>query len=115
MKRERKIITIENGIVFIPKSADIWMTMYELADLFECFTGKVNANIRTILKAGVLDERAVCRTHHYKNGSFVEQYNIEMIIALSFKIKSRNADAFRECVMKRIIKHGAMATLMFPL
>jgi hypothetical protein len=100
---KREIITIENGIVSIPKSADIRMTQYEIADLFQCFISKVNANIRAILKIDVLDETKVCRTYQYKNGNSVEQYNPEMIIALSFRIKSQHGDIFRRMVMRRAV------------
>lgn len=99
----REIITIENSIVSIPASDEIWMTQHQLADLFQCFVGKINANVRAILKTSVLDESSVCRTYYYKNGNFVEQYNLEMIIALSFRIRSRNAEIFRRFIMKKII------------
>ena len=107
MKRElkigdSKIIRIENGIVYIPQS-EIWMTQYELAKLFECFVAKVSSNIRSILKTEVLDERAVCRTYYYKDGGSVEQYNLEMITALSFRIKSHKAEVFREWLMRKAI------------
>lgn len=98
---KEKIITIENGVVSIPISVEIWMTQYQLADLFGCFTSKISANIRAILKTEVLDEANVFRTYYYKKGSFVEQYNLEMITALSFRIKSRNAELFRDFIMKK--------------
>ena len=100
----REIITIENGIVSVPVSNEIWMTQYQLADLFQCFISKINANIRAILKTGVFDESKVCRTYHYKNGNSVEQYNLEMIIALSFRIQSRNAEVFRQFLTRRLSK-----------
>jgi hypothetical protein len=102
----RKTITIENGTVSVPQTNDIWMTQHEIADLFECFISKVNANIRSILKSGVLNETKVCRTHNYKNGNFVEQYNLEMITALSFRIKSRNAEIFREWLMGKLVSQN---------
>ena len=98
---ENSMIKIESGIVQIPQSTGIWMTQHQLADLFQCFVGKINANVRAILKTGVLDEANVCRTHYYKNGNFVEEYNMEMIIALSFRIQSRNAEVFRNFIMKK--------------
>ncbi|MCC8146661.1 MAG: protein-tyrosine kinase [Bacteroidales bacterium] len=102
MKRE--IITMENGIVCIPQSVEIWMTHHELADLFGCFVAKVNSNIRSILKSGLLRESEVCRMFHYQNGSFIEVYGLEMIIALSFRIKSRNAEIFREWLPRKLTK-----------
>lgn len=100
----RKNITIENGIVHIPQSIDVWMTQHEITDLFGCFVSKVNSNIRSILKTGVLQEVDVCRTYHYKSGNFVEQYNLEMIVALSFLIQSKNAEVFRKWLTRKLSK-----------
>lgn len=99
---KRQTITIENGIVSAPASAEIWMTQHEITDLFGCFASKVNSNIRSILKSGVLREADVCRIHYYSNGNCVEQYNLEMIIALSFRIQSRNAEVFRRWLTRRL-------------
>lgn len=101
MKRK---ITIENNIVLIPQSLDIWMTQHEITDLFGCYVSKVNSNIRAILKTGVLDEDRVCHTYLYESGNAVELYNLEMIIALSFRIQSRNAEVFRRWLTKRLSK-----------
>lgn len=100
MKRE--IITIENGIVSAPASFEIWMTQHELVGLFGCFVSKVNSNIRSIFKSGVLREANVSRTHYYQSGSFVKEYSLEMIIALSFRIQSRNAEVFRRWLTRRL-------------
>ena len=102
MKRE--IITIENGRVYIPhQCAEIWMTQYEIARMFECFVAKVSCNVRAILKTGVLDETKVCRFYYYKNGGSIEQYNLEMIIALSFRVKTYNSEAFRNWLMRKAV------------
>jgi hypothetical protein len=111
----KEIITIENGVVSVPASAEIWMTQHQLADLFQCFVVKINTNVRAILKTGVLDETNVCRTHYYKNGNFVEQYNLEMIIALSFRIQSRNAEVFRKYIVEKSIKKEDTTRCILPL
>lgn len=113
MNRER--ITIENGIVSVPTSVEIWMTQHQLADLFQCFIGKINANIRAILKTGVLDENKVCQTYHYKNGNFVEQYNLEMIVALSFRIRSKNAEVFRKYIIGKFVRDENTTRYILPL
>ena len=79
------------------------MSQHEIADLFGCFVAKVNANIRSILRAGLLDETEVCRTYRYDNGNRVTQYNLEMIVALAFSVRSQNADLFRRWLVKRAI------------
>jgi len=112
MKRE--IITIENGRVSIPQFAEIWMTQYEIAGMFECFVAKVSCNVRSILKTGVLDETKVCRFYYYTDGSSVTQYNIEMIIALSFRIKSYNSEVFRDWLMRKAVENvSTMQMLLF--
>jgi len=98
---KRNTIRIEDTLVLLPSSGEIWMTQHEIAYLFDCFIAKISSNVRSILKTGVLDERKVCRTYYYKNGNSVEQYNLEMITALSFRIKSYNAEIFREWIMKK--------------
>lgn len=100
----REIISIKNGIVHIPQSVDVWMTQHEITDLFGCFVSKVNSNIRSILKTGVLQEADVCRIYHYKSGNYVEQYNLEMIVALSFRIQSKNAEVFRKWLTRKLSK-----------
>lgn len=100
MKRE--IITIENGVVSLP-ATDIWMTQHQIADLFGCFVSKVNTNIRSILKTGVLDEDRVCHLHHYDSGSCIELYGLEVIIALAYRISSYNADLLREWIIKKMV------------
>jgi len=97
----REIITIENGTVFVPADTEIWMTQYEIADLFQCFVAKINTNVRSILKSRVLDETIACWTYNYKNGNSVEQYNLEMIIALSYRVRSKNAEVFREFIIRK--------------
>lgn len=111
----REIITIENGIVSVPTSAGIWMTQHQLADLFQCFVAKINANIRAILKTGALDDANICRTYHYKNGNSVEEYGLEMIIALSFRIQSRNAEVFRKYIIGKFVRDENTTRYILPL
>ncbi|MDR3058077.1 MAG: protein-tyrosine kinase [Prevotella sp.] len=101
---ENRIITIENEIVHMPQSGIAWMTQHEITNLFGCFVSKVNSNIRSILKSGVLREADVCRTCYYQNGNFVEQYNLEMITALAFRIQSKNAEVFRKWLTIKLSK-----------
>lgn len=95
---------IVDGRVLVTFAAStVWMTKHQIADLFECFVSKVGSNILAILKAGVLDESAVCRRHPYEDGSFVELYNLEMIAALAFRIRTHNSDLFRQWLMRQVL------------
>jgi hypothetical protein len=110
-------ITIENGRVVVTPAPDstVWMTKHEIARLFGCFVAKVVSNIASILKSGVLDESRVCRFHHYKNGGGVELYSLEIIVALSFRIDTRNADTFRRWLMERMTTMTVSPTIIWIL
>jgi len=99
---ERGKITInENGVKITPANGDIWLSVYEIAKLFDVFPAKVNSNIRSILKSEVLRESEVLYCERYANGGSVDLYNLEMITALAFRIKSKNSDFFRSWLIKR--------------
>lgn len=112
---ERGSISIVDGRVLVsPVGGEVWLTKHEIADLFECFVAKVDANVRATLKAGVLDEDKVCRTMRYSDDSSVMLYNLEMITALAFRIKSRNSDAFRRWLMARAVAGKKISVIVSP-
>ena len=95
-------ITIENGQVTIrPTTNGVWLTQAQIADLFGVFSAAVNANIRAILKSGILHEGSVIRRTRGRNGNIVERYGLEMITALAFRLKSENAEVFRRWIVER--------------
>lgn len=99
---ERGMISItDNRVTITPFNGKVWMTKHEIARLFEVFISKIGANVSSILKAGLLDENKVCREIRYDNGNFARFYNLEMITALAFRIRSHNADLFRNWLMKK--------------
>ena len=95
-------ITIDNGQVTIHSSATaVWMSQHQLADMFGVFVAAIGANVRAVLKSEVLDERRVIRHRTYKDGSFTTLYNLEMIAALAFRLKSRQAETFRRWIVRQ--------------
>ena len=95
-------IMIENGQVKIRLTANgVWLTQSQIADLFGVFTAAVSTNIRAMLKSGVLHEDRVVRRTRCRNENIVERYNLEMIVALAFRLKSENAEVFRRWIIER--------------
>lgn len=95
-------ITIENGQVTIrPTANGVWLTQSQIADLFGVFTAAVSTNIRAILKSGVLHEDCIIRRTRCRNGNIIERYDLEMITALAFRLKSENAEVFRRWIVER--------------
>ena len=102
MKMTTQPITIENDRVTIrPTSDGVWLTQHQIADLFCVFVSAVGANIRSIRKSGVLCEDRVVRRTRCSSGNIVEIYSLEMIVALAFRLKSREASIFRRWIIER--------------
>jgi hypothetical protein len=99
----REIITIENGIVSVPQSNEILMTTFEIAALFEVYIQTVNANIKAILKSEIINADVSCPATVIGNTIMPDLYGLDMITALSFRIKSKNAEVFRRWLMKKAI------------
>ncbi|MCM1300983.1 MAG: hypothetical protein NC226_04605 [Bacteroides cellulosilyticus] len=96
MKRER--IAIDGGgVLAMPTDTNrVAMTEYEIAELFHVIAPTVRAAIKAVYKSGVIREDDAKRYLRQANGNGIEVYNIEMIVALSFRIESFGANKVRE-------------------
>ena len=101
MSMKREIITIGgNGEIHIPATL-VWMSACEIANLFGAFSGKVNAQIKTIFKEGLLMETEAVRTIRSERG-FIDLYSMEMITMLSFRIATPKAKTLRGWIIGRL-------------
>lgn len=95
-------IMIANGQVMIhPATNGVWLTQAQIADLFGVFSAAVSTNIRAILKSDILCEDCIIRRTRCRNGNIVERYDLEMIMTLAFRLKSKNAEVFRRWIVER--------------
>ena len=111
---ERTIITIsESGNVSIPDS-NIWMSFSELVVLFDVAAPTLKAAIRSIHKSGVIVEHTQhCKIIPYTYWATL--YNMDMIIALAFRIHSYGAEKIRGEVLKRICGRKEKVCYLFSL
>ena len=110
---DRGIITInETGVVTIP-IAPIWMTKFEIADLFGVFSCHVRKAIRSIYKNKELNELDTMKYLKQPDGISYDVYNIEVIIAVAFRICSKESVLFRRFIINEIstIKKATPITL----
>ena len=111
---DRGIISIsETGVITIP-TAPIWMTKFEIADLFGVFSCDVRKAIHTIYKSKELNEFDTMKYLKQPDGISYDVYDIEMVIAVAFRICSRESVLFRRFVINEIcaIKREAPITLL---
>ena len=110
---DRGIITInETGVVTIP-IAPIWMTKFEIADLFGVFSCNVRKAIHSIYKNKELNELDTMKYLKQPDGISYDVYNIEVIIAVAFRICSKESVLFRQFIINEIstIKKATPITL----
>ena len=109
---KRGIITINNGVVDIP-TAPIWMMQEEIADLFNVYGRDVRKTINAIYKDGVLSEAETMRYIKLNEMQSIDAYSIEVIIAIAFKINSRQSEIFRRYMMNRLCKKNDCRIVLF--
>ena len=99
---ERGIITItENGAVTMP-TAPVWMTQQEMSDAFNVFGCDIRKAVYAIYKNMELFESETKRYIRQDNGINYDVYSLKMVIAVSFKLRSRESMAFRRFIMERL-------------
>lgn len=99
---ERGIITItENGVVTMPTTS-VWMTQQEMCDAFNVFGCDIRKAIHTIYKNMELLESETKRYIRQDNGINYDVYSLEMVIAVSFKLRSQEAMTFRKFIVERL-------------
>lgn len=99
---DRGIITIsETGVVIMP-TAPIWMTQFEIAVLFGMFSCDVRKAIHTIYKNKELNKFDTMKYVKQSDGISYDVYNIEVIIAVAFRICSKESVLFRQFIISKI-------------
>lgn len=96
---ERGTITIhENNVIL---RGNVWMTGYEITEMFGVTSSAVNSQIKAVYKSGVLNEYDTYQYIRLENGNRADAYNLEMITALAFRLNSLPAKVFRQWVVKK--------------
>ena len=112
---ERAVITIsENGRVNI-SSGNVWMSEMELVELFGVIAPTLRAAIRAIYKSGTLCPATTQRCDLATPKCWVTLYNLEVVIALVFRLNTYEASRIREKVLESICKRKVSEYLLFTM
>ena len=93
-------MTLENN--------NLWLAKYEIARLLGVFNQKISANIRSIYKDKLLEERDVSFFYRYTDKGIekqIEFFNLEMLIFLSYRIGTMQAQIFRQFLNSALREH----------
>lgn len=99
---EMIIYQTEDGLARINLTAiegTVWLTQEEIADLFDKGRSTVTEHIQNIISDGELSEDSVCRnfrrTANDGKDYSVLHYNLDMILAVGFRVRSPRGVQFR--------------------
>ena len=110
---ERGIITIsENGAVTMP-TVPVWMTQQEMSDAFNVFGCDIRRAVHAIYKNMELFESDTMRYIRQDNGISYDVYSLEMVVAVSFKLRSRESMTFRRFILGRLTMNNRQPVNIF--
>lgn len=113
MIMERKVITIsESGRVDIP-GGDVWISEMELVELL----GVIAPTLRAAIKA-IYRDRKICPAvtqccDMATPVSWATFYNLEVIIALAFRLDTYEAERIRRKVLERVCQRKGNNVSLF--
>lgn len=100
---KRGIITNNEHGIHI-SDGKVWMTTWEIADLFNTTAGVIHAAIKRILRTNVLKEYEVCKYIELEIGYSADVYNMDMVIALSYLIDTGHSIEFRQWLINKVAR-----------
>lgn len=102
----RRIIkTDENGNIRIAGNShtEIWMTVWEIAELFNASVSSIQKEIKAIRKSGILTDYEACKYIRMENGYSADIFNLDIIIAVAYRVNSFYAHAFRKWLKEKAV------------
>lgn len=113
LKNNNDIIIYNNGSISLDVSIDpnedtVWLTQNQIASLFESSRPNITMHINNIFNEGELIPDSVSKDflHTALDGKqyLVQQYNLDMILAIGYRIKGKRAIEFRKWTSE-VLKH----------
>lgn len=106
---KRGTITIDPAHVVVALSSDgtVWMTVEEIASIFHVTGASVERHIEKIFSECELDKRKVRTEQNIvrnRHRYVAEYYNLDMIIALCFRIGTPSSKAFRRWITEQVVR-----------
>lgn len=83
----------------------VWLTVHQMAQLLDVFVSAVTSNLRVIFKNRILREEDVSFNYKYEHEGRQREtiyYNLETLIAICYRVNSRNAKAIRKWIAATI-------------
>lgn len=103
-KEKNEIVLFENQDVKLEVNLSeetVWLTQKQMAELFGKDKNTINEHINNIFKEGELDERTSTGISGQSSGGRKPKiYNLDVIISVGYRVKSKNGTIFRQWANK---------------
>ncbi|MBR3881836.1 MAG: virulence protein RhuM/Fic/DOC family protein [Clostridia bacterium] len=103
-KEKNEIIIFENQDVKLEvnlKEETVWLTQAQMEILFDVKHATISEHISNIFKEGELDEKtSVGISDKSSGGRKAKIYNLDVIISVGYRVKSKNGTIFRQWANK---------------
>jgi hypothetical protein len=87
----------------------VWLTQAQMAELFETTPQNITMHLKSVFKDAELDESATCKDFlqvRTEGGRMVKRkrkcYNLDAIISVGYRVKSRRATQFRKWATSKL-------------
>ena len=107
-----ELIKFEDGdfsldVKVSPDENTVWLTQEQMAILFDRDRSVIARHINNIYKEGELDKNTSVQKMHRSNSNpknrSPELYNLDVIISIGYRVKSKRGVAFRQWVHHLIV------------
>ena len=103
---KRQVITIqEDMVIYAPHHGEVWMTVWEIAELLNVTGTAVKNTIKRIWKQSVLKDFQHSQYIKLENGCSAHVYNMEVIIAIALQMDTYQALLFRQWLISKVVKN----------
>lgn len=105
----RRIIkTDENGNIHIAGNShtEIWMTAWEMAELFNATVPSIQKEIKAVRKSGIFTDYEVCKYIRMENGYSADIFNLDIIIAVAYRVNTFYAHVFRKWLKEKAVSEN---------
>lgn len=112
-KSDMLIYTTEDGLAKIETTFDgdtVWLSKAQMAELFERDRSVISRHIKNVFEEGELPQKGNVQNLHIANSDKpVEFYNLDVIISVGYRVKSKRGTQFRiwaTGILKEYLKKG---------
>ena len=100
---KRQVITIqEDMVIYAPHHGEVWMTVWEIAELLNVTGTAVKNTIKRIWKQSVLKDFRHSQYIKLENEYSAHVYDMEVIIAIALQMDTYQALLFRRWLVEKI-------------